>query len=377
MGQRRDKGTGMIRRRADGRWEGRLDLGFLDGKRVRRSVYGATEREVRTKLRELAREVERGASPAPERLTVGDYLGHWLETVARPRVRPRTYESYETTIRVHLLPALGRIRLSRLRATDVERLLAAKVASGLSPRTVDYCLTVLRMALAHAERTGLVPRNVAALVEGPRVPRAEARPLTPEELARFLATIAGHRDEALYLTALGTGLRQGELLGLRWSDLDLDRGRLTVRLQAQRIGGALVLVEPKTERSRRTVVLPPVVVEALRRHRRQQAAERLQATRWHDLGLVFCGTEGRPRDGRALTKQFQRLLARAGIPRRPFHQLRHSVATFLLAAGVDLKVIAELLGHTQISTTADVYASVLPAALEGVAETLDRLLRAR
>jgi integrase len=235
----------------------------------------------------------------------------------------------------------------------------------------------LRVALGYAERLGLVSRNAAKLAKPPRIARPEVQPFTAEEARRLLEAACGHRLEALFVTALGTGLREAELLGLRWQDVDLERGLLTVRVQLQRINGKLTLTEPKTERSRRTLQLPAMVREALRQHRVRQLEERLAAgPLWEDSGLVFTTAHGAPLDARNVIRLYQeRILPAAGLPRRPFHVLRHSAATFLLASGCDLRTVQQVLGHAQVSLTANLYAHVMPALLRDAADKLDAVLR--
>src|SRR5664279_5532139 len=212
---------------------------------------------------------------AVEDMTLGAFLEAWLTDVVRLSVRPRTYASYQYVVRVHLAPCLGDRPLAALSPADVQAFLNAKAASGLSPRTVAYLRGVLRGALGHAERMDLVSRNVARLAKPPRIPRRPVSPLSAEQARTFLAAIRGARLEALYLVALGVGLRQGEILGLRWPDVDLEAGTVTVRHALARIEGRLVLVEPKSATSRRTVPLPAFVRESLVAHRDHQAAEPL------------------------------------------------------------------------------------------------------
>jgi integrase len=376
MSKRRGKGEGSITQLPDGRWQARIDLGYVNGKRKRKSIYGKTREEVAKKLTRALADHQRGLPLPDERLTVEQFLHRWLEEVACPSVRPRTYASYAQLVRLHLVPGLGRTRLARLRPEDVQAFLNRKLQEGLSPRTVQYLHAVLRRALGQAEKWGLVARNVARLVDPPKVARPEVRPLTAEEARRLLDATRGDRLEALYSVAVAVGLRQGEALGLRWQDVDLDRGLLTVRVQLQRIGGTLQLVEPKSPRSQRTIQLPTVVVQALREHRARQLAERLQAgAAWQEHGLVFTTSIGTPLDARNVVRHFHRLLAKAGLPRMPFHVLRHTAASLLLAQGLDLRVVQQVLGHSQIALTANLYAHVMPVLLREAAERMDALLR--
>lgn len=211
----------------------------------------------------------------------------------------------------------------------------------------------------------------------PRVERKEIEPLTPDEISAFLGQIGGDRLEALYVLALTTGLRRGELLGLRWMDIDLDRGSLRVVRSLQRVSGRTAFVEPKSTRSRRVVGFAPFVGEVLRVHRARQVAERLaSAEEWDDPELVFTTDSGKPLDGMNLTHRFQLLLKRAGVRRRRFHDLRHSCATVLLAQGVPARVVMEMLGHSQISVTMNTYTHVLPALQQEAAARMGAFVQA-
>lgn len=383
---RRGAQEGSIYRRADGLWVGAVHLGYRDGKRRRKTIYGKTQREVRGKVTAALRAHEQGIPLPSDRLTVAAFLDGWLVTV-RPTIRPSTFVSYQGHVRMHLVPALGRIALARLSPVEIRALMAAKLAAGLSPRTVQYIHAVLRRALGQALRDGLVARNVAALVEPPRVRRPEVRPLSPDQARTLLNAVAGDRLEALYTVALALGLRQGEALGLRWQDVDLDTGALRVRVSLQPLprdlrpegaprGSRLVLVEPKTARSRRTVTMPAVVVSALRQHRIGQLQERLLAgSRWREWGLVFTTTIGTPLEARNVSHRFHAILAAAGLPRIRFHDLRHSAATLMLAQGVSPRVVMETLGHSTIGMTMNVYAHVIPALQQDAADRMDAILR--
>jgi len=374
---RRGANEGTIRERKDGRWEARVVLTRPDGRRTRRSLLGRTRAEVRDKLQAALRAEAAGLPSVGERLTVGSFLATWLHDAVRATVRPKTYESYASIVRIHLQPGIGRFPLARLTPQQVQAFLNAEAASGLAPRTVAYIRAVLRQALRQAERWGMVSRNVARLVEPPRVPRREVRPFSPDQARQFVDAIQGDRLEALYLVALGLGLRQGEILGLAWDDIDLVAGTLTVRHALQRVNGKLELVEPKSTTSHRVVALPAFVAEGLRAHRTRQRTERLIAgSRWHNdqRGLVFTTSVGTPMDGIAVTRRFQALLATAGLPRQRFHDLRHACASLLLAQGVAPRVVMETLGHSQISLTLNTYSHVIPALGRAAAEQMDLVL---
>ncbi len=375
MGKRRGQNEGSIFRRKDGRWVGVISLGYKNGKRHRKSFYGETRREVQEKLTAALRSHQQGLPPPPERQTVGEFLKHWLEEAARPSVRAATYDSYTRLVRGHIVPAVGHLQLAKLSPQHVQSFINDKLAEGLSPRTVQYLHAVLRRALNQALKWELLPRNVATLVEPPRVRRPEVQPLTTDQVQIFLEAIRGDRLEALYTLVLAVGLRQGEALGLHWTDLELDGGTLSVRTALQRIGGKLCLVEPKTARSRRTITLPPVVVSALRLHRARQLQERLLAgANWQDTGLVFTTTIGTPMDARNLTKRFQKALEEAGLPKKRFHDLRHTCASLLLVQGVHPRVVMEILGHSQMSLTMDTYSHVMPTLQQEAAGLMEALL---
>jgi integrase len=373
---RRGRNEGTIRHRADGRWEARVVLTASDGRRVRQSFIARTRAAATEKLHEALRLESRGSAQPSNRLTVGVFLEQWLEAV-RPRVRPLTFDCYRGVVRRHLEPGLGHLSLARLSPQQTQLFLNGRSAAGLSPRTVAMTRAILRQALGQAERWDLVTRNVAKLAQPPRVPRHQIRPLTPAETGRFLVYIHGDRLEALYLMALAVGLRQGELLGLAWSDLDLDVATVTVRRALQRIEGRLTLVEPKSATSHRTIALPAIVVAALREHAaRQRRARFLAGARWRDdaRDLVFTTTIGTPLDGITVTRRFQALLRAGGLPRQRFHDLRHLCASLLLVQGVAPRVVMETLGHSQISLTMNTYSHVVQALARDAADRMDSLL---
>ena len=276
---------------------------------------------------------------------------------------------------MHIVPDLGNVVLDQVTPQHVQALINKKLRAGLSPKTVQYMRGVLRTALGQAERWGMVSRNAAALVDGPRQHRNVINPLGLDEARRLLDAARDDRLGALYSVALAMGLRQGEALGLRWEDVDLEEGVLHVRYQLQRLNGKVQLVEPKTAMSRRTLALPDSIVASLEAHRERQARERhLAGSRWVETGLVFTTPIGTALDGPNVTKRFQRLLARIGLPKRRFHDLRHSCASLLLAQNVAPRVVMEILGHSQISLTMNTYTHVLPHLRREAAAHMDVLL---
>jgi|SRR5579872_1027435 len=370
--KRRGNGEGTIyRRQSLGTWCAVLTV---DGRR--QYIYGKSRQEAARKLSAAIEARERGLLITAPQQPLGRYLDQWLQESVKPRVRPWTYKGYEVLIRRHIKPVMGRVPLQKLTPLHVQRLLNRMVSGGASPKTASYALGTLRTALNEAMRWGLVSRNVAALVPRPRVDRFEIQPLSPAEARHFLEVAAGDRLGALYSVALTMGLRQGEALGLRWQDVDLDAGLLHVRFQLQRIDGqGLQLVPPKTKLSRRTLAMPPTVVANLRSHRARQAEEQLQAgSVWVETGLVFTTPIGTGLDGPNVTKAFQRLLEKAGLERRRFHDLRHSCASLLLAQNVAPRVVMEVLGHSQISLTMNTYSHVLPELKREAATQMEALI---
>ena len=372
---RRGPNEGTIFQRKDGRWAAGVSLGYGNGRRQRKWVIGQTRKEVAAKLEPLLK-ARRDNLPIPDqRLKLGPFLERWLEEVARPTIRWSTYKSYRDILRLHLVPDLGRCALSKLGPAQVQSFLNAKLAGGLSPRRVQYLHAVLRRALVTAERWSLVSRNVAKLVDPPRVTRHEIQPLTPEQARQLIDAASSDRLLALWIAALGTGMRQGELLALSWHDIDLDSRRVHIRHTLGRVEGRLQLLEPKTERSRRTLVLPEIVATSLRAHRTRQLMERLVAgSRWCESGYVFTTSIGTPIEAAAVTRAFHQALERAHLPRSRFHDMRHAAATFLLAQGFTLEDAKYMLGHSSIVLTSNTYGHVLEQRQLAIADGLDAAL---
>ena len=367
-------GEGSIYQRSDGRWAAQLDMGWRNGRRQRKLVYGRTRRDVQGQLRAALKAKQDGTLRVGSRQTTGHFLQRWLEDSVKPSVRPATYSMYWHLTTRHLIPNLDRVPLEKLSPEHVQALLRAKTDEGLAPRTVHHLRALLRIALNRAMRWGLVVRNVAALADSPRIERFDVRMLAPVEAKQLLAAAEDDRLGALYSVALALGLRQGEALGLSWEDIDFESRRLHVRHGLQRIAGELRLVEPKTRQSRRTIAMPGVVIDALQHHKARQTQERLVAgRRWHNTGLVT-STIGTPIEVGNLRRSFWRLLERAGLPRMRFHDLRHSCASLLLVQGVPARVVMETLGHSNISITMDTYTHVLPELQRQAADAMDRAL---
>jgi integrase len=374
MPKHRGANEGTIVKRRDGRWVAAISLG---GRR-RKWFYGTTREEVHRKMTAALHAMNTGSLADSRGLTVSDYLNQWLDEVVRPSVRTWTYRGYEVHVRLHINPVVGHMSLERLDPRHVQSMLNQKLKDGMAPKSVRYIRGTLRNALNQAVKWGLVVRNAAALVDGPRVPTYEIQAFTPDEARQFLLAARGDRLEALYSVALTLGLRQGEALGLRWQDVDVRLGYLRVARQLQRFDGVFQLVEPKTARSRRTIVMPPSISKILDEHRTRQTEERAKGGKdWNEWDLVFTRADGHPLDGTVVTHQFHRFLTNAGLPQRRFHDLRHSCATLLLAQGVSPRVVMEILGHSHIALTMNTYTHVVPELRRDAAQRMEQLLDAR
>lgn len=373
---KRGNGEGTISRRKNGGWMAQYYVHTAEG-RKRKTIYGKTRQEVAKKLAKALSDREGGLIFDAEGLKLREYLARWLEDSVKDTVRNTTYERYEQIARTHIIPMLGDVKLKGLSPTHVRGLYKDKLQT-LSPRTVQYIHVTLHKALKQAVNDGLVPRNATEAVKPPQVRREEIRPLTPEQAKQLLDAARGDRLEALYTLAVHTGLRQGELLGLKWEDVDLGSGSLHVKRTLTTARGGPRLAAPKTKGSRRRVSLTRGAMDALRAHLARQLEEIDWASSlWQENGLVFASEMGRPLDRRDLTsRQFKPLLKRANLPQKTrFHDLRHTCATLLLTKNVNPKVVSEMLGHSNIAITLDTYSHVLPNMQDSAARALEEALR--
>jgi integrase len=367
---RRGNGEGSIGQLKTGRWLART---YFDG--LRKAYYGKTRAEVVKKLA-LAIKAQTDGLPVPnDKQTFGQFVTRWIETVA-PSLRPKTASNYAQLLLSHAVPLVGRIPLIRLQATDLVRVYEERRKAGAAPRSILHLHRAIYRCLRHGERWGDVVRNVAALVDAPKVVRAEMRALTADEGRRLIEVVQGDRLEAFLVLALSTGMRSGELLGLTWRAVDFDRGAISVLASLQPSPEGLRLMEVKTNRSRLVIDIEPRVVAALRRHRASQGMERRVAgPEWRDSDLVFTTTSGAPIDGRDLIRKwFRPLLKRAGLPPIRIHDLRHSYASIALARGVHPKVVQEALGHSTIAVTLDLYSHVVPSLQREAAKEMGEAL---
>lgn len=367
---KRAAGEGTIVKHASGLHAAAIRL--ENGKR--KWVYGKTRKIVREKLEQLREDIRAGRDVGEPSQKVGDYLQHWLNTQARLRVRPKTFESYELNVR-RLTPYLEKYRLDQLRPAHVQAALTAMLSDGKSPHTVRQAFGVLRVALRDASKQRLVGRPASEGVTPPKAQRAPIRTLDTAQIHRLLQE-AGPDFVTLWLLLVTTGMRSGEALGLRWTDVDLPAGLLHVRQAVQRQKGmGLVFVDLKTDKSRRLIHLSPTLVQALEQAKwRQESRQRKLKAEWHDYKLVFPTAFGKPLDPSNVWRQLQQTLDRIGLPRMRVHELRHTAATYLLSVGTHPKVVQDLLGHSSITLTLNTYSDVVPALNRQIAEQMEALV---
>ncbi len=346
-----------------------------DGRSVRKYVSASTRAKVAAKLKVLQRQIDDGLLPVDGLTTLSTLFDRWCADIMRHQVEASTLRNYVSIGRNHILPALGHKRLIDLHVNDVDRLLSLKRDSGLAPSTVRRIRIVLAQCLNQAIRWGLLFRNVATLSRPPKAVRAEGRTLSPDQARLFLDTLKGHRNEALFALMLSTGLRRGEALGLIWPDLDRDTGVLRISRQLKREGRALVTSDTKTFRSRRAVNLPKRMVSALLEHESTQRRERARrGAGWIETGFIFTTSKGTPIDPRNFYRDFRAICDEAGLGRWHPHELRHSAASLMLAQGVKLHVVSQVLGHSSIRMTSDVYGHLLDPDRREAATAMGALL---
>lgn len=379
VAKHRGHGEGHVYQRADGRWEWKITMPNGD----RRSFYGKTKREATIKKNQALRDAEAGLSQNRERMTVNQYLDEWLEVTARERVRPSTLTSYRSHIATHLKPALKGIKLRELQPDDVNRLLAAMVRNGASPTTANRVRATLRAALSSAVKSRYISHNAAALSEPRKERRERIQPLTIEQARTLIRGTRKDRMGPLIEIAILTGMRQGELLALRWQDVDLEAGVVTVQrtLTWEKNEGnegpkmIPVFADPKTDQSRRSIRLPEAAIDAFRRQREQVNEMQQLATvsRWRPIpgeDLVFPSSVGTPLNGPNVTTRLKQLLADLDLPAQRFHDLRHLTASILLAEGADIFTVKEILGHSQIALTANTYGHLTEKLADDAASRL-------
>ena len=374
MGKRGNGEGGISRHKKSGLYMARYTVQTATGSK-RRTVYGKTRKEAAEKLTKAMADRDGGLVFDAENQTVGEYLQRWLNDSVRGSVKPVTFENRARVVRVHISPMLGRIKLKALAPVHVQGFYRAKLEEGLAPSTVHTIHAVLHTALKRAVKLELVPRNAAAAADPPRPRPKEIRPLDAAQAKVLLSAAHGDRLEAVYVLAVTAGLRISELLGLKWEDVDLERGALHVRRTLSGADSGPTFTTPKNGKGR-SIKLTGQAVDALKRHRATQNEERLKlGSMWEDWGLLFCAERGAPWSRQSLTRcSFKPLLKRAGLPDIRFHDLRHTCATLLLSRGHHPKLVQELLGHASVAITLDRYSHVLPGMSDQTAAAMESAL---
>ena len=339
------------------------------------ALYGKTRGEVAGKLNAAINDKNKGLPSLDDKKTLEQFLRDWIKDVAKPRVRPRTFESYSCFIDYHIIPALGKSVLTKLTPQHVQQLLNEKSESGLAAETVRHIHSTLRCALNDAVRWGLVHRNVASLASPPKLEKRELHVFTIEQTNNLLEAVSNERLEIVFWIAIYLGLRRGEILALRWQDINFDSQTMHVCGTLQRVARSLQLTETKTESSRRTLPIPDVLLAKIKTHRSNQLQDRLKAgSSWQEKDLVFTTKYGTPVEPRNLVRRFHEILKAAKLPKIRFHDLRHSCATLLLTKGVSMRTLMDVLGHSKISQTMDTYAHVLPETKREAINLMDTIL---
>jgi integrase len=410
MAKRRGNGEGSITKRKDGRWQGYVTVGYDPEKQQPRKqyFYGKTRKEVQERINEALGKVQTGTYREPSKITMAEWLITWLNDYMKPSLRPTTWESYKTQAEKHILPALGHLRLSQLQTSHLQKLYNDKLSDGradgkkkcigcgklsskpnletcekcgkdlkgsLSPRSVRYIHVVIHAALEQAKKEGKITINPADAVRLPSLQQKEIQYLDTEGVAKFLAAARDTKYFPAYYLELATGLRRGELLALRWKDVDLKAGSVTVNRGLVRTRQGLIFQEPKTPLANRTINIPPDVINELKFHRRRQMTEMENAGEaWENNGLVFCNELGQPLCPRGFTRNFERVLKRAGIGNVSFHGMRHTYAVMSLQEGVDIKTIQENMGHHKAAFTLDVYSNATAKMKKEATDKIGNLL---
>ncbi|QGT99308.1 hypothetical protein SYNTR_0715 [Candidatus Syntrophocurvum alkaliphilum] len=390
MAKKRGNGEGTIYKLPDGRWIGQITIGTnKDGKPKRRSLYGKTKKEVQNKMHELKNQLATGTLPETNKITLADWLTTWINDYKKQELKPSTWESYKSIINTHIIPDLGGVKLDKLRTNDIQRFYNAKLEKGriqracsrnkeksLSARTIKNIHTVMHSALEQAARENLINSNPASYTTRPRQEKKEITPLKSEQVKQFLENIKNDWLYPLYITALGTGLRRGELLGLKWQDIDFDNQTAYIKRELLLINNRVQLEEyTKTKSSNRSIALPDTVIKQLKKLKTKQKEDKLfLGQEYQDNNFVFCWDDGRVVRPDYPYKRLKELLEQNNLPVIRFHDLRHTFATLLLEAGEHPKVVSEMLGHSTITITLDTYSHVLPSMQQKAAAKLNSFI---
>ncbi len=378
MAKRRSNGEGNIRKRKDGRWEGRYTAGFdpATGKQVFKNVLGKTQNEVKEKLKKALEESQKLDFTRTGKYTVSQWMEEWFENVCKIKVRPSSHQTYRGYIDHHITPYIGKTPIEKLSTMDlqklcrklmdkgrVERIEAEKQPKGLSAKTIRNIMQIISSAMDFAVAQKIITENPCKAVELPKVEKQEMQTIPAEQLQAFLTEAKASGVYEMYYIELSTGLRRGELLGLKWSDIDWNNAVITVRRQVARVNGEITEAPLKTKNSYHRVSISPQAIEVLKQQKAKTNSE-----------YVFPSPTGGPISPDSVNNMLKRVLARAGIPKVRFHDLRHTFATIALQNGVDIKTVSSILGHFSAGFTLDTYAHVTTAAQKEAAATIGNVL---
>ena len=374
MAKRRGNREGSIYfHHVSGKWCAQVSL---DGRRL--TKYFPTQKEAQDWILETRKKIKKGLTFKAAKLTVGNYLHYWLNSI-EDSIKQTTWIDYRQGIKNHIAPTLGKIKMIDLKPTDIQLLINKKKAEGLSAWRLQYIKRILNKALRQAVALGIISSNPVLAVTVPRPPQKEMRFWNKDQVKTFLDCVESHRLEALYYLAFTTGLRQGELLGLRWADLDTENQRIYIKRQLRRVREkGLIYQELKTKNSRRVIIIGDLVLEKLANHRDYLKKEALFAgDDWGDkeFQIIFPSSVGTPLEPRNLYRHFQETTQKAQLPKIRFHDIRHTAATLMFREGIHPKVVQEILGHSSVSLTLDTYSHVIPSMQEEVADKLNNLLK--
>lgn len=361
MSKKRSHGEGTLYHdESNDRWVAQISL--PNGKR--RTKTNKNKKPLLNWLTEQRSKIRKGTYVTDDKIRLGDFLDRYIEDVAKHSLRPRTLESHSGYVRNHIKPELGHIRLINLRPDHVQAFYTKKLNEGLAKRTVQYMHAILHKALDQAMRWGMVARNVTDLVDVPQPKKKPPKIWNPDQVNTFLKAVENHQYYPIYVLAIYTGMRQGELLGIHKEDVDLEKGILHVRWQVQPIRGKGLTVTPvKTDKSKRPITIPDTALEVLKKH--------LESV---EEGLIFTTSTGNPISARNLYRHYKKVIKKTGLPDIRFHDLRHTHATLLLQAGVNPKVVQERLGHSSVLLTLDTYSHVVPSLQEEAADKVEDIL---
>lgn len=394
--ERRDRGAGSVRERSNGSWEGRYKYtDEVTGKQLSKSVYAATKAEVKRKLKELIDKIE-NAPPEedeyvkPSAITFGEWLDTWMKEYKKNGVSPATYNSYHQNIENHIRPALGEIPIQKLRPDHIQTLLndltrgKGKKQPPLASWTVIKVKNIISGAFEQAIRNQIVPYNPARASVPPKLEQKDIRILTEEEQKKFMEAVKGHRLEALYLFALATGMRRGEILALTWDCIDMKNLNISVKGSVNRIKdpdtkvSKMIYSDPKTKSGKRQIPVLPNLVPVLLEHKSRQDAERTAAgSAWNPRNLVFCSNVGTVIEPRRVAMTMDKMAKKAGLPHFTFHALRHTFATRMMESGVPAKVVQEILGHSDVTLTLNTYSHVVGSTAHEQMEKINGLFEDR